>query len=98
MSASHRHRVEQLEGELASVQAQLHSANATAEQLRLQNQETTARCNKTERDLKAVEDTLGSLEGEHRKFVEQASAVCGQKDAAIAVCIACWSLRHAFQH
>lgn len=96
MSASHRHKMEQLEGELASVQAQLHSANAMAEQLRLENQETTARCSKAENDLKVAEDTLGSLEGEHRKFVERASALCGQKDAAIAVCTACWSLQHAF--
>lgn len=85
LSANHRHRIEQLEAEVASAQARLHTANAATEQMQLQLNQSTARCDKAEHDLKIAEGALGSLENEHRKFVDQASAVCSQKDESIAV-------------
>lgn len=92
-AAGHKNRMEQVQGELASLQAQLHSANAMTDQLQLQHQESTSQCHQAKRDLKVTEEALGSLEGEHRKFVEQATAVCNQKDAAIAV----WFLADGYQ-
>lgn len=85
MSVNYRQRIEQLEGQLAATQAQLHTANATTEQAQLQMKQTTARCETAEHDLRIAEEALGSLEDEHRKFVDQASAVCSQKDDTIAV-------------
>lgn len=82
----HRQRLEKLEGELAMVQSQLHNSRAMTEQASAQHRDASARCNEAESNLKLAEEALSKLEIEHRKFVEQATALCNQKDAAIAVC------------
>eukprot|EP00892_Ulva_mutabilis_P009621 jgi/Ulvmu1/7030/UM033_0089.1 len=84
LSTNHRHKIEHLEGELADARGRIHTVKAETEEAQLQLKQSTARCDKAEKDLRVAEDALGSLENEHRKFVNQASAVCSQKDEAIA--------------
>ena len=83
--AENRQLLDNAQRERDQLLQQLSLAQASAEAARADVKAVTAANEQLRADVVRGEEAVDALEKEHRRFVAQASELCGQKDAEIAV-------------